>query len=196
MRITSIVVVSAMFWAATCNSQTQPQASSTNDPHPSTSSSTGAAAKIDPVKEADIRQLLKVMGAGDLGMQTMNQMEKGIRPLLTKSLPPGDYRDQLIELFFEKFHSKINSGGMVDLVVPIYDKYFDDGDIKSLIQLYQTPVGQKLVTTLPKITAESQAAGEQWGRELGRDSMLEVLQEHPELQKAMEAARKNATPQP
>jgi hypothetical protein len=59
-----------------------------------------------------------------------------------------------------------------------------------LIQIYQTPLGQKLITVMPKILAESQVAGEKWGEQLGRQSMLDVLAEHPELEKAMEEAKK------
>ena len=192
MKMKAAVLVSILIFAALCVAQTRSSASSsTNSPNPAAASAT-TQVKIDPAKEADIRQLLKLMGAGDLAMQTMGQMEKSIKPLLTRSLPPGDYRDKLVDLFLEKFHSKIDAAGMVDIVVPVYDKYLDASEVKSLIQLYQTPIGQKLMSVLPKLTAEAQAAGEQWGRELGRQCMEEVLAENPDMQKAMEQARQNA----
>lgn len=192
MKIKAAVLASILLCAALCMAQTRTSASSATTSPDLASSSATTQVKIDPAKEADIRQLLKLMGAGDLAMQTMGQMEKSIRPLLTKSLPPGDYRDKLVDLFLEKFHSRINAAGMVDIVVPVYDKYLDGSDVKSLIQLYQTPVGQKLMSVLPKITAEAQAAGEQWGQQLGRQCMEEVLAENPDMQKAIEQARQNA----
>jgi hypothetical protein len=48
---------------------------------------------------------------------------------------------------------------------------------------------------MPKLTAESQEIGRKWGEGLGRQSMLDVLAEHPELEKALEDAKKNQTPQ-
>jgi hypothetical protein len=42
--------------------------------------------------------------------------------------------------------------------------------------------------------AESQAAGTKWGEQIGRESMMEVLAEHPELQKAMAEAKSSAQP--
>ena len=144
--------------------------------------------KIDPAKEADIRRLLAMTGAAGLGTQAMDEMEKSMRPLMTNSLPPGDYRDQLVELFFQRFHEKHSPDHLVDLMVPIYDKYYSDDEIKGLIQLYQTDLGKKMLSVLPKIMAESQAAGGRWGQELGRECMIEVLAEHPDLRKQLEAA--------
>jgi hypothetical protein len=61
--------------------------------------------------------------------------------------------------------------------------------VKGLIQFYETPVGQKAITVLPKMSAELGEQGEAWGRQMGRDSMLEVLQENPDLAKALDEAK-------
>jgi hypothetical protein len=173
--------------AARANRAKQAQA----DPQPASD----AVSSIDPAKEADIRQLLALSGAAGLATQAMDTMEKTMRPLLTQSLPEGAYRDRLVDLFFEKFHAKRDPNHLMDLLMPIYAKYYTDEDLKGLIALYQTPLGKKMLTVLPKIMAESQAAGGQWGQQLGRDCMIEVLEEHPELRKAMEEA-KNRGAQP
>jgi hypothetical protein len=151
-----------------------------------------AQMQAEQTKQEDIRHLLQITSAGSLATQSMDQMEKTIRPMVTEALPPGDYREKLVNLFFEKFRSKRQPDELADLVVPIYNKYYSDEDIKGLIQLYQTPLGKKMLSTLPQVMAESQAAGTKWGQQIGRESMMEVLAEHPELQKAMEQAKNNA----
>jgi hypothetical protein len=151
-----------------------------------------AQAQAEQTKQADIRRLLQITGAGSVAAQSMDQMEKTVRPMVTDALPPGDYREKLVDLFFEKFRAKRQPDELADLVVPIYNKYYSDEDIKGLIQLYQTPLGKKMLSTLPQVMAESQAAGTKWGEQIGRESMMEVLAEHPELQKAMEQAKNNA----
>jgi len=158
------------------------------------SSAAPQQAKIDPAKEADIRKLLEVTGAKDLALQTMGNMEKNIRPMLTASLPAGDYREQLIDLFFTKFHSKVQTQQIVDMAVPVYDKYFSDDEIKGLTQFYGTPLGHKTLQVLPSLMGELQSQGSEWGQRLGRESMEEVLTEHPELAKALEAAQKPKQP--
>lgn len=185
MRIATVLAWVALFTCIGAYSQTSAPSS--------TDSPASAGATIDPAKEADIRRLLEATGAAALATQMMDQMEHGIRPLMTNSLPPGEYREKLIELFFEKFKSKIDSNQLIALIIPIYDKYYTHADIKSLIQFYESPLGRKVATSMPKVLAECQEAGGQWGQQLGRDSMVEVLQEHPDLRQALENAK--ASPQ-
>ena len=114
--------------------------------------------------------------------------------MMEKLLPPGDYRDKLIDLFFAKFRSKADLQVLVNLAVRMYDKYLSEEEIKGLIQFYSTPLGQKTLSVLPKLTVEMQSESMKWGEELGRQSMIEVLSEHPELRKALEDASTNAKP--
>ena len=151
-------------------------------------------AAIAADKQADIRRLLALTGAGSVATQAMDEMEKSIRPLMTDSLPPGEYRDKLVELFFQKFHEKRDPSKLMELMVPIYDKYYTADEIKGLINFYQTPLGKKMTTVLPKIVGESQTAGGQWGQELGRQCMREVLEEHPDMQQAIMQAKRSAQP--
>jgi hypothetical protein len=150
--------------------------------------------KIDAQKEADIRRLLVVMGVQATMTQAMGDMEANIKPLLTSSFPAGEYRDRLIQLFFEKFHSKMDPEEMLGLAVPVYDKYMSDAEIKGLIEFYSTPLGQKMVQILPQVMSESGERGRKWGERIGRESMIEVLQEHPDLQQALQASQKSALP--
>jgi len=166
---------------------TQPGAQSPAAPA-ATSSAAPAQTKIDPVKAADIQRLMDVTGMKSLMTETMSSMETNVRPTLVHSLPPGPYRDRLVDLFFERFRAKLHIQQFIDLAAVAYDKYLSDDDIKALIDFYQTPIGKKSLTILPKLTVELQTEGMQLGQQAGRDAMTEVLAEHPELAKAMQDA--------
>jgi hypothetical protein len=180
-------------WSQTTSSTQHPdsapasQASEAAAPAPAP-----APAKIDPAKEADIRRMLEVTGVQTVAIEMMNQMMESIKPLMVNSLPPGDYRDKLIDLFLEKFRSKADAQRLVDLAVPVYDKHFSHDEIKALTQFYQTPLGKKTLTELPQVMLELQTKGQAWGENLGRDSMQEVLTEHPDLAEALATAAKSA----
>ena len=148
-----------------------------------------AQSTMDPAKEADIRRLLDLMGVRALTAQVMSQMITSLRPTMTQALPPGEYRAELVDLFFDKFKSKLNAQALLDLAVPIYDKYLSAEDIKGLINFYERPLGQKTVSILPMVTGELQAQGSKMGEKMGRESMAEVLAEHPDLAKSMQAAQ-------
>jgi uncharacterized protein len=150
----------------------------------------GEAKKMDPTKEADIRKLLDLTGATTNMRQAILNMEKSIKPLMTNSLPPGEYREKLIDLFFQKFQAKLDLQKLIDLAVPEYDKQFSDDDIKEMIRFYQTPVGQKAVKAIPELTAAITTASREEGQQVGRQCMLEVLAEHPEFEQAIRDATK------
>lgn len=145
---------------------------------------------IEPAKEKDIRRLLDLVGTRALVEQSVAEMSKTSRPVLESSLPAGEYRSKLIDAFFAKFQSKFDVQQLLDMAVPIYDRYLSHEEIKGLIQFYQTPLGQKTVKALPQITAEVMNESRKMGEGLGRQSMMEVLAEHPEFEKAMEEAQK------
>lgn len=149
---------------------------------------TKPAAKVAPEKEAAIRKLFEIQGTRQSMGQVLAGMSANMKPMLSKMLPPGDYQDKLIPLFFEKFQSKMKADDLIDLLIPVYDKYLSKEDIDGLAQFYQTPVGKKMVSVLPQLAVETQAAAMNMGQELGRKAMREVLAEHPDLEKAMEEA--------
>ena len=189
MKTTIVLLGVLAFGSLNAHAQTQ---SAAVTPSAKSVPSNSAAAKpaIDPTKEKDIRRLLEVAGTKDRMVALMDGMEQNIKPLMQKALPPGDYRDKLVDAFFVKFHSKLDLTKLLDLAVPLYDQYFSDQEIKGLIAFYESPLGQKAARTTPVMTNELMAQGQKMGEELGRQSMLEVLAEHPEFEKALEDAQK------
>ena len=57
--------------------------------------------------------------------------------------------------------------GFVDLVIPVYDKYYSDADIKALIKFYQLDIGKKTIKVMPSLIGESMKIGQAWGQKLG-----------------------------
>jgi hypothetical protein len=156
----------------------------------------GASAQqgIDPGKRADIQRLLEIAGTKNIMTSMMDSMTKSIRPLLVSSLPPGQYREKLVDLFFDRFQSKADPTQLLESAVPIYDKHFSHEEIKSLIKFYETPLGQKTISVLPQIATEMHDEGQKWGEQLGREAMQQVLAEHPDLAEALVAAKNAAQP--
>jgi len=81
---------------------------------------------------------------------------------------------------FQKLRSKLDSKRLVDLAVSRYDENLSDEEIKGLVNFYSTALGKKVITLLPRITAELQQDGQALGQQTGRDS-IEVLSEHPRI---------------
>jgi hypothetical protein len=108
---------------------------------------------------------------------------------LEDSLPPGEYRAKLIDLFLEKFGSRFTKEIIVPMVISVYAKRFSEEDLKQLIAFYESPLGRKASSVLRDLDAESQKLHGP-SEKLLQDCMEQVLAEHPDLKQAMEDADK------
>lgn len=108
-------------------------------------------------KTENIRKLLELTGSGKIGVQVAQNMIISFKKVYP-SVP---------EEFWEGFKKELNSEVLVEMVIPIYDKYYTETEIKELTDFYATPIGRKVITVTPLISQESMQAGQKWGKELG-----------------------------
>jgi len=119
-----------------------------------------SATASSAAKDAKIRELINLMGTAKVAVDLMKSEVAGIKKLLPF---PAAAQDD----FEKEFLATIDPKDLVDLVVPIYDRHFSEPDIDGMLAFYRTPVGQHFTKVLPDLTAESQKAGEEWGKALG-----------------------------
>jgi hypothetical protein len=102
-------------------------------------------------------------GAANLGKQVADGMMESFRKM--SSLPPG---------FIDRFKQNIQPDSLVELIVPIYMRHLDRETIIAAIRFYQSAPGQRIVKTLPAVTAESMEAGKTWGAQLARKTLQDL----------------------
>ena len=129
----------------------------------------GAAKKeaIDPKLEADIREMLKLSGQGEIGVQVIQQMVASFKTALP-SVP---------KKFWDEFVKEVDAGEIIEMVVPIYAKHFTREDIKAMVEFYKSPVGRKMIAKQPQITMESMKVGEAWGQGISERLMKRLEEE-------------------
>lgn len=109
-------------------------------------------------KETKIRNLLKLTKTDELAIQSMDQMISMFK----------SSNSNLSTNVFDEFKKEIDPNRLIDLIVPIYDKYYSETEIEELTAFYNSPIGKKTIDTLPKLTQESMVAGQQWGLEISQ----------------------------
>lgn len=62
-----------------------------------------------------------------------------------------------------EFANEKSFNTLIDMLLPVYQKYFTAEDIKELIKFYKSPVGKKYTANAPKLSADSAAVGYEWG---------------------------------
>lgn len=120
----------------------------------------------DTAKQQDILKLLRLSGSAELGLQAMDQIMMSFEEMFP-DVPAG---------FWADFRNEAKAEDLLDMMIPIYDKYYTHDDIRDLIKFYESPVGRKMIETMPLVLQESMQAGQEWGRALS-EKMLQKLKE-------------------
>jgi hypothetical protein len=140
-----------------------------------------AASKIDPTKEADIRQLMDVTGVNGLGEQLMNTGIAQFRANLTESQPDNPRAKQFADAFAARFQKHFDPHSVTESVIPIYDKYLSDEDLRTLLEYYKSPFGQRMLKVLPEVARDSQVAGYTLGQKAAEETMDDLRADYPEF---------------
>lgn len=135
---------------------------------------TPAAEPARPViakeKIVEIEKTLRLVGMDKLMGQMKTQMFTMFREKMT----------QVPEEYWKRAEAKFDMAELIQLIIPVYDKYYTTEDLKALNAFYESPVGQKVLSTLPQITQESMRIGQAWGEEVGKRVEREVMEEFKE----------------
>ena len=140
-----------------------------------------AISNIDPVKEADIRSLMELVGTRDLVEDGANTAIEQSREKLMATVPNNDKGQAFVNAFAASYQKKFDADQVTDQLVGIYDKHFTDDEIKGLLQFYGSPLGQKVAAEIPKINRETQAVVRQVSGKAAREALAEAKQQNPEV---------------
>ena len=132
-------------------------------------------ADVTPEKRIEIDRMLKLTGMEKLVDQMMNQMIAGFR---------ANMKDVSSD-FWDRFAQKVHGSEMIEMIIPLYDKYYSLEDLRAVNAFYSSPTGQRVLSTLPQIMKESMAIGQQWGAKISKQAVEEVKAEM-EAKKAKE----------
>lgn len=130
-------------------------------------------AEVSKEKREQIEKMLRLTGMEKLMAQMKTQMIDNFRQKITDV--PQD--------FWTKLEQRMDPKELLEKIIPIYDKYYTVEDLKAVNAFYESPAGQKVLSTLPQVMQESMKAGQEWGEKIGKQIAAEA-----------EKARRKQTP--
>jgi hypothetical protein len=122
---------------------------------------------VSSEKDKAIRQLMEMIGAGDLGVQIRENLLSQVRPAYP----------QVPESLWTEIGETLDPAEFTAQVVPIYDQHFTMEELQALIDFYTTPVGQEIVKKLPIVAYESNVMGQQWGETKFREVIQRLAEQ-------------------
>jgi len=121
-------------------------------------------AKSSTEKEQDIRRFLVLSGAAKLGDQVLDSMIA----MQSRTLP------QVPAEFWSELRRSVSGAEMIDLVIPVYDKYLSHEEVRAIVAFYESPAGRRLAEVQPQIMQDSMVVGQEWGRRAAEQIMAKL----------------------
>jgi hypothetical protein len=174
-----VIYVGTFFLVIQGSSQNSVQAAQQGSASAQGSTSATSSSGVDPIKEADIRSLMELVGAHDMVEDGANNAIEQAREKLLAAVPNNDKGQAFVNTFAFHYQKKFDADQVTDQLVGIYDKHFTDDEIKGLLQFYGSPLGQKLAAEMPKINREIQATVRTASGKAAREALTEAKQENP-----------------
>lgn len=134
---------------------------------------------IDPVKDADIRALLELVGARDQVQESVRQTAEQYRVKLLASVPNSEKGQAFVNTTINEYEKRYDVDRVTEQLVALYDKHYSDEEVKSLLQFYGSPLGQKVAAEGPKIFREIQETTRSEAAKAVRDALQQAKQENP-----------------
>lgn len=156
---------------------------------PGLSPQAGPAAEtaIPAAELTDIRAYMAASGTAARVRQAMRTGIDAVAPFVQRELPPGAYQKRLLALFTQTVIRRAQPV-MTRIIVAVIAQHFSDSEIRQLTAFYRTPLGRKVVALRPAMATEMMAQVQTIAARLGRQSMSDVLADHPHLAKQLKQA--------
>jgi len=176
-----VIYVGTFLVAIQGASQNSVRAASQNSTASQDGSSASQTKAIDPVKEADIRSLIELVGVRDQVQDNINNSAEQFREKLLATVPNNQKGQEFVNAWATEYQKKYDVDQVVEQLVVVYDKHYSEDDIKSLLQFYGSPVGQKVAAETPKISHEIQVAAREAGTKAAREALQAVKSQNPDV---------------
>jgi hypothetical protein len=140
-----------------------------------------------------IRQQMRVM------MQGMAKQQSDLVRETIKQRNPQITEEQIAHVndFMAETMKEFPIDGMLDDMIPVYQKHLTHPDVDAIIAFYSSPTGQKLMQEMPAMTSEGmQAAYPRMQKQMEKvmQRVEERMKEHAEPKK--NSVPKSPSPQP
>lgn len=145
--------------------------------------SRAAAQDTDEERRQNIRRLLEITKAVELGAQAGEQAIAQLKGNLAQLFPnvhgqgAPEVMVRIGTVFEEEVRKEFTPEKLVSSITPIYEKYLSNDEVKALIAFYESPLGQKVVTVLPQIMREAFEDGSARGRQAGMRAVERLREE-------------------
>ena len=140
-----------------------------------------AAPADAPAGKEDIQKLFATLHLSEMMQNVMTasmQQQKQITHDALKKKMPSMTDDEFkrMDAFIDEFAKGIDLNGMLDDMIPVYQRHLTKQDVDSMLVFYNSPTGQKLLREQPAMMSEGMQAMQPRMQKMMSDLMDKVEQ--------------------
>jgi hypothetical protein len=122
-----------------------------------------APAADAPASREDIEKLFTTMRIREMMRSMLDLMSKQSKQMahdaLKKKSPEVTQKDlDRMDAMSDRLLKDMDTNGMIDDMIPVYQRHLNKSDVAAMTAFYQTPTGQKLLREQPQMSAEAMQA--------------------------------------
>jgi len=136
--------------------------------------SPAASACAQPASTAQIRKMMEVAGSKKIMAGVMDTTARQLFEDLKRVRP--DIPPRVWDVTLARLESPQVLQGLLDQIVPIYQRHFCADEVEQITEFYQTPAGRKLSAEMPTIQREAAEAGRTYMIPIGSQLAHDVQQ--------------------
>jgi hypothetical protein len=142
------------------------------------------AEKPDPAKLVAIRHLMEITNTAKMGDDVSSGITSQVRSAVGHGIPP-DQMQKFMDAFSQKFTGAAPASAVNDNTAAIYAKHFSMEDIQGLTKFYESPVGQRVLKSLPEAQEEAYSSGQQIDRQAALKVLWGMADEYTQLKQML-----------
>lgn len=123
----------------------------------------------EQASKESVLKLMELTGSKNIGEQMLSQMVAAMKKVST----------DVPESFWTEFVRQADFDELMDMIVPIYQKYLTQQEIDKAIAFFSSAEGKKIASTQPMIIQESVQAGQLWGQKTAQKAMSKMDKAKP-----------------
>lgn len=116
-----------------------------------------------PQDSLEYRKEMEAMMTLSGSENTYELMIPQLKSMIRSQVREGDGREMALGIVDDIFDTF--AANMLDILIPIYRKYFTTDDIRKLNEFYKSPFGQKFAASAPGISVDAMQAGQRYAQE-------------------------------
>jgi hypothetical protein len=128
---------------------------------------------------------MEITQTSKLGENITGAITQQVRAVMSRTIQQPDQLQKFMDAFNQKFQAAAPASAVTDAEIPIYSQHFTMEDIQGLIKFYESPLGQRVVKSLPEVVQTTQQTGVQMDQKAALEVLRSMSAEYPELKQML-----------